>query len=172
MSALNEQKTAVKNLLTKLEKPISAQIAAASSGQHSIQYVVLLGGPNGKDNGGNYVASLGLLNPAVSFSGETPTIPSDIKANVIGHSVGAPKYKGGKLDEPAAIYVDPRSYDAVCPSETRGLVAQLAIKLGDLLTAINGEPKAQGDIVQDTKPGLLKEADDLVKGLDKIANAK
>lgn len=172
VSTLNEQKTAVKNLLTKLEKPISAQIAAAASGQHSIQYVVLLGGPNGKDGAGNYVASLGLLNPPVSFSGNDPTIPNDLKASVIGHNVGAPKYKGGKLDEASAMYVDPRSYDAVCPSETRGLVAQLAIKLGDLLTAINGEPKPEGDIVVDTKPGLLKEADDLVKGLDKIANGK
>ena len=172
VSTLNEQKTAVKNLLTKLEKPISAQIAANASGQHSIQYVVLLGGPNGKDPGGNYVASLGLLNPPLTFSGETPTMPADIKATVIGHNVGAAKYKGGNLNEPSAMYVDPRSYDAVCPSETRGLVAQLAIKLGDILTAINGEPKPAGDIVQDTKPGLLKEADDLTKGLDKIANGK
>ncbi|HEY1957402.1 MAG TPA: hypothetical protein VGH28_17405 [Polyangiaceae bacterium] len=172
VSMLNEQKTAVKNLLTKLEKPISAQIAAAASGQHSIQYVVLLGGPNGKDQAGNYVASLGLLNPPVSFSGETPNIPNDLKASVIGHNIGVGKYKGGKLDEPSAMYVDPRSYDAVCPSETRGLVAQLAIKLGDVLQAINGDPKPEGDIVVDTKPGLLKEADDLVKGLDKIANGK
>ncbi len=172
VSTLNEQKAAVRNLLTKLEKPITAQIAAAASGQHSLQYVVLLGGPNGKDGANNYVASLGLLNPPISFSGESPTIPNDVKATVLGHNVGAPKFKGGKVDEPSAMYVDPRSFDAVCPSETRGLVAQLAIKLGDLLTAINGEPKPEGDIVVDTKPGLLKEADELMKSLDKVANGK
>jgi hypothetical protein len=172
VSALNDQKKAVSGLLTKLEKPITAQIAAAASGQHSIQYVVLFGGVTGKDPGNNYVANLAMLNPAINFSGDHPDIPAELKASFQGHNIGVPKFKGGKLDEPSAMYVTPGSYDAVCPSATRGLAAQLGVKLGDVLVAINGEPKPAGDIVEDTKPGLLKEADDLMKGLDKIANGK
>jgi hypothetical protein len=172
VTALNEHKSAVRNLLTKLQKPITAQIAAAASGQHSIQYVVLFGGVTGKDPGGNYVANLAALSPALTFSGDAPTIPAELKATFSGHNIGVPKFKGGKLDEPSAMYVTPGSYEAVCPSETRGLVAQLAVKLGDLLIEINGEPKPAGDIVVDTKPGLIKDADTLIKSLDKIVQGK
>jgi hypothetical protein len=169
VTALNEHKSAVKNLLTKLEKPITEQLAAASSGQHSIQYVVLLGGATGKDPGGNYVANIAALNPPLSFTGENPPIPNEIKAAFSGQNVGVTKYKGGAINEPSAIYVTPGSFDAVCPSETKSMIAQLAIKLGDLITEIRGEPKPSGDIVQDVKPGLLEQADTLSKGLDKVA---
>ncbi len=169
VSALNQHKTAVKNLLTKLEKPITEQITAASSGQHAIQYVVLLGGTSGKDNGGNYVANLASLNPPLSFTGESPPIPNDIKANFAGQNVGVNKYKGGAITEPSAIYVTPGSFDAVCPSETKSVIAQLAIKLGDLIQEIRGEAKTDENEAY-RKPGLLEQADTLSKGLDKVAN--
>ena len=169
VTALNEHKTAIKNLLTKLEKPITEQIAASSSGQHSIQYVVLLGGTSAKDPGGNYVANIAQLNPPISFTGETPSMPNDIKANFAGQNVGVTKYKGGAINEPSAIYVTPGSYDAVCPAETKSAIAQLAIKIGDLITEIRGQAK-NPDIIEDTKPGLLEQADTLSKGLEKVGN--
>ncbi len=165
VSALNQHKTAVKNLLTKLEKPITEQITAASSGQHAIQYVVLLGGVSGKDPGGNYVANIAALNPPLSFTGENPPIPNDIKANFAGQNVGVTKYKGGAISEPSAMYVTPGSFDAVCPSETKSAIAQLAIKLGDLINEIRGEPKTDENEAY-RKPGLLEQADTLSKGLD------
>jgi hypothetical protein len=165
VSALNTHKTAVKNLLTKLEKPITEQITAASSGQHAIQYVVLLGGTSGKDPGGNYVANIAALNPPLSFTGENPAIPNDIKANFAGQNVGVTKYKGGAINEPSAIYVTPGSFDAVCPSETKSAIAQLAIKLGDLINEIRGEPKTDENEAY-RKPGLLEQADTLSKGLE------
>jgi hypothetical protein len=170
VTALNEHKTAVKNLLTKLEKPITEQIAAASSGSHSIQYVVLLGGVSAKDSAGNYTANIAPLIPSLSFTGDAPNMPNDIKANFSGQNVGVTKYKGGAISEPSAIYVTPGSFDAVCPSDTKSATAQLAIKLGDLILEIRGEGKPAGDIVADTKPGLLEQADTLSKGLEKVAN--
>jgi len=167
VSALNTHKTAVKNLLTKLEKPITDQITASSSGSHSIQYVVLLGGVSAKDPGGNYTANIASLNPPISFTGENPTIPNDIKANFAGQNVGVTKYKGGAITEPSAIYVTPGSFDAVCPAETKSAIAQLAIKLGDLVTEIRGEPKTDENEAY-RKPGLLEQADTLSKGLEKV----
>ncbi len=133
VTALNEHKTAVKNLLTKLEKPITEQITAQTSGSHSIQYVVLLGGVSAKDSAGNYTANIAPLVPPLSFTGDAPNMPNDIKANFSGQNVGVPKYKGGAVNEPSAIYVTPGSFDAVCPSDTKSATAQLAIKLGDLI---------------------------------------
>ncbi len=170
VTALNDHKTAVKNLLSKLEKPITEQFAAAAGGQHSIQYVVLLGGVSAKDPGGNFVANLAQINPPLSFTGDSPPIPPEIKANYAGQNVSVPKYKGGAINEPSAMYVAPNSFEAVCPSDTKSLVAQLAIKLGDLILEIRGEGKPQGDIVQDSKPGLLEQADTLSKGLEKVGN--
>jgi hypothetical protein len=169
VSALNTHKTAIKNLLTKLEKPITEQITAASSGQRSVQYVVLLGGTSGKDSGGNYVANIAQLVPVLSFSGDAPAIPNDIKANFAGQNVGVTKYKGGAINEPSAIYVFPPSFDAVCPSETKSAIAQLAIKLGDLINEIRGEPKTEENEAY-RKPGLLEQADTLSKGLEKVGN--
>jgi hypothetical protein len=172
VTALNDHKTAVKNLLSKLEKPVTAQFEAAAKGEHSIQYVMLFGGPTGKDQGGNYIANIAALNPAITFTGESPTIPADLKATFAGQNVGVPKFKGGNLNEPAAMYVTPGSFDGVCPSETKSLVAQLGVKLGDLITEIRGEAKPAGDMVQDTKPGLIERADNLSKNLQKVVDSK
>ena len=131
--------------------------------------MVLLGGTSSKDNAGNYTANIAQLNPPISFTGDSPTIPNDIKANFAGQNVGVTKYKGGTITEPSAIYVTPGSYDAVCPSETKSAIAQLAIKLGDLINEIRGEPKTDENEAY-RKPGLLEQADTLSKGLEKVGN--
>jgi hypothetical protein len=169
VQALNEHKNAVKNMLTKLEKPLTEQFAAAQSGQRTIQHVVLLGGPTGKDPAGNYVANLALLSPPITFTGDKPEIPAELKAVFGGQNVGVSRFKGGPIGEPAAIYVTPGSFNAVCPSETKSAAAQLAVKLGELIRDIRGEktdPNAA--LVEDKKPGLLERAETLSKALEKI----
>ncbi len=170
VTALNDHKTAVKNLLTKLQKPVTEQFAASASGQHSIQYVVLLGGSSGKDDAGNWVSNIAALNPPLSFTGQYPTIPPEMKANYAGQNVTVSKFKGGTLTEPAAMYVTPVSFEAVCPSDTKSVVAQLGIKLGDLITEIQGEPKAVDVVSDNVKIGLHEQAETLSKGLDAVAN--
>ncbi len=169
VSALNDHKTAIKNLLTKLEKPITEQFAASASGAHSIQYVALFGGTSGKDSAGNFTGNLAALNPPLSFTGDAPTLPPDIKANFSGQNVSVPKYKGGNLNDPSAVYITPGSFEAVCPSDTKSVVAQLGIKLHDLIMEIRGEGKPVGEIVQDVKLGIDEQADLLSKGLEKTA---
>ena len=114
-------------------------------------------------------AGIAQLVPVLSFSGDAPAIPNDIKANFAGQNVGVTKYKGGAINEPSAIYVFPPSFDAVCPSETKSAIAQLAIKLGDLINEIRGEPKTEENEAY-RKPGLLEQADTLSKGLEKVGN--
>ncbi len=169
VAALNDHKNALKNLLTKLKKPLTDQLAASQSGTHAIAHIVLLGGPSGKDGAGNYVGNIAPLNPAISFTGDWPTIKDDYKATFQGANVGVPKYKSGNLDQPAAVYVSPTSFDAVCPADTKSQAAQLGFKLNDILTEINGEgPAPEGTVAEDKKPGLKELAERLTKGLEKI----
>lgn len=174
VAALNDHKTALKNLLTKLEKPMKEQLAASTSGTHAIQHIVLLGGPLGKDPGGNYFGMLGTLTPPLSFTGDSPTIKDDFKANVPKSGGGgvvavtAKGYKSGDLAQATAVYLAPQSFEAACPSETRSQAAQLGFKLSDILTEIRGEGPAPEGAIVDQKPGLLETADLLIKGLEKI----
>jgi len=168
VAALNDHKTALKNLLTKLEKPLKESLAASASGTHAVQQIVLLGGPVGKDNGGNYVGNLATLAPPLSFTGDHPDIKDDFKATFQGNNITVSPYKGGNLDKPAAVYVVGPSFDAVCPSDTKSQAAQLGFKLQDILTEIKGEgPAPEGQVV-DSKPGLIERADTLSKALEKI----
>ena len=100
----------------------------------------------------------------MTFTPPNVSLPSEFtfKNPLTGGNSKAPVYKGGDIvKNPAAIYVLPKSYDAVCPSEVSSQSAQLAAQLGNLLRDIKGEQKVEG-IEQDTKPGLLERADRLV----------
>ena len=77
VSALNDHKTALKNLLTKLKKPLTEQLAANASNTHTISHIVLLGGPKGKDGADNLGGTLGVLVPAFAFSAEAPEFEKD-----------------------------------------------------------------------------------------------
>ncbi len=169
VAALNDHKTALKNLLTRLKKPLKEQLAANAAGTHAISHIVLLGGPNGRDNGNNFVGSIAPLSPPLTFTGDNPLIKDDYKATFQGQNISVGRYKSGSLDAPAAVYISPGSFDAVCPSETKSQSAQLAFKLSDILTEINGDgPAPEGVVQDDKKPGLKELADKLSKGLEKI----
>ncbi len=169
VSALNDHKTALKNLLSKLKKPLTDQLAANASGTHAISHIVLLGGPTGRDGkDGNFVGTLGVLSPPITFTGDTPTFPKDEFAVVVGgRNTTVPRYKAGTLAEPSAVYVTPSSFEAACPSDTKSQSAQLSFKLGDLITEIKGEEQAEG-MTNDQKAGLIDQADKLMKALEKI----
>ena len=73
------------------------------------------------------------------------------------------------LDKPSAIYVLPKSVEAACPSETSGSIAQLGSQLAHVVTDINGEQGAPGgDVVTETKPGMIERANKLIAGLNKV----
>ena len=86
-----------------------------------------------------------------------------------GANVTAPKYATGPLDKPSAVYVLPKSINAACPSETSGQIAQLGGQLTRLVNDVKGEQAAPGgDVVTESKAGLLERADKLIGNLNKV----
>ncbi len=166
VQATNDRKSAVASLLTKLQKPITEQLSAGQ--KNSINYIVLLGGP--KDPGGNPFALLAPL--AASIEVRDPAqlaLPGEFTATnpLTKTNVNAPKYTGGALDRPVGVYVNPKSIEAACPSETVGQMAQLGGQLARVLNDIRGEAATAGDTL-DAKAGLLDRADKLIANLNKV----
>ncbi len=172
VTAMEDDKTALKNLITRLasNKPYVEQFNAATVGK-SVEYMVLLGGPAGRDPKGNFVAMISHLSAPISISPDKIEIPADLQgANPLsrdGSNVSSAVYKAGPIDKPVAMYINPASWDLACPPETKSLAGQLGIKLGDLIKEIRGEPPSEG-LVQDVKPGLIERATTLSKSLEKI----
>jgi hypothetical protein len=162
---LDEHMDAMRNLVVKLEKPVTDMFAARASGTHSIRHVVLLGGAAGKDPNGNPVAVLAELQSPLDYTGAAPAIPNNIEAVFGGQRVSASKYKSGTLDKPVAVYVAPSSFESVCPNENKTVAAQLMIRLEGLSVAIEGEPVESPDEPNATEP-LMVMAKRLTKALE------
>ena len=169
VEGINDRRVATANLLNRLEKPLKERFAAG--GKSTINHVVLLGQ---RDPSSNAFAILAPLTKQIEFTNPRQiSVPADMTATdpTRGTNVTLPTYKGGAIDEKkgAAIYVIPKSVEAACPSETAGQVLQLGGQLGKFVTEIKGEeaPKG-GDVITETKPGLLEKADRLVKNLEAV----
>jgi len=168
VQTINDRKSAVASLLSRLQKPITETLAAGQ--KQNINYVVFLGKTDPSRNPFALLAPLTkpveVTNPAqISLPTEfTATDPLPPRGNI-----SAPKYTTGNLDKPSAIYVLPKSIEAACPSETSGQIAQLGSQLNKIITDVRGEQAAPGgDVVVDNKPGLLDRADKLVTNLNKV----
>lgn len=172
VAAMEEDKTSLKNLITRIaaNKAFVEQFNAPTVGKN-VEYMVLLGGPTGKDPKGNYSAMISKLTTPIAISPDKIDIPNDLQgSNPLspnGANVSGSVYKNGTLDKPVAMYVNPASWDLACPPETKSLAGQLGIKLGDLVTKLRGEAVQEG-LVADTKPGLIERAKTLQKALEKI----
>ncbi len=136
---LGDRIDATRTLVVKLEKPVTEMLDAQARGLHSIRHVVLLGGATGKDAAGNHVGSLAELRPPLTFSSDAPLVPNNIEAVLMGQRVSVAMYKSGSLDKPSAVYVAPVTFDAVCPDESKSLVAQLMVRLNDVVVTIQGD---------------------------------
>jgi hypothetical protein len=167
VQTLNDRKTAIIGLLQRLQKPITEQLTAGQ--KTNISYVVLLGQ---QDPSKNFFAILAPLQKPLEAAN-----PSDIKLPaefaainpLTRQNVPAARYTTGNLDKASAVYVLPKSVEAACPSETAGSIAQLGSQLGRVLTDIKGEQAAPGgDVVTESKPGLVDRADKLVTNLNRV----
>ena len=169
VQTVNDRRTATANLLTRLQKPIVETLGAGQ--KQNISYVVFLGKKDPSGNPFGLLAALSkpieVTNPAqIALPAEfTATDPLPPRGNI-----SAPKYATGALDKPSAMYVLPKSIEAACPpSETVGQIAQLGSQLDKFIVDIRGEAAAAGgDVVVDTKTGLLEKADKLVAALNKV----
>ena len=167
VQTLNDRKTAIIGLLQRLQKPITEQLA---SGQKtSINYVVFFGK---QDPSKNPFAMLALLQkPIEAANAGAIALPAEFTATdpITRQNISAPKYTTGNLDKPSAVYVLPKSIEAACPSETAGSIAQLGSQLGRVMTDVKGEQAvAGGDVITESKAGLVERADKLVTSLNRV----
>jgi hypothetical protein len=165
VQSLNDRKALVIALLNKLQKPITEELTRPA-GQLPISYVVVL------DQ--NIGASGGFLAPLA-----TPIAPDD-KAGVPNEltfvnprgsgNVKLPRLESDKIPKDgAAVTVVPNTFEKVCPSATRGQIAQLMSSMNSLIDDIEGQkPEAGGDVVTETKAGLAETASKLADALSKV----
>ena len=167
VQTLNDRKTAIIGLLSRLQKPITEQLTKGD--KTTINYVVFFGR---QDPSKNPFAMLAPLSKPIDAPNPASiTLPAEFQAvdPTNRQNISAPKYTTGNLDKPSAVYVLPKSVEAACPSETSGSIAQLASQLARVVTDIRGEQAAPGgDVVTESKPGLTERADKLVVGLNKV----
>jgi hypothetical protein len=167
VQSLNDRKTLIEGLLNKLQKPLTDQLSAPQ-GQQTITYVAVIS----KDPANNPSALLAPLSQAITFTPPNVTLPAEFNfTDPLGSgNAKLARYTAGDVSsKPAAVYVNPKTFDKVCPSEAAGQSAQLAAQLGNVIRDIKGEGQASQDVVTDTKPGLLERADKLATGLQKAA---
>ncbi len=165
VQALNDKKLLVISLLNKLAKPITEELSRPA-GQLPISYVVVLDQNTG--NSGAFLAPLA-----------TPIAPDD--KNGVPNSltflnprgagnVQLPRLEGDKIPkEGAAVTVVPNTFEKICPSTTRGQIAQLMSAMNSLVDDIEGQkPEAGGDVITETKAGLDETAAKLADSLSKV----
>jgi hypothetical protein len=165
VQALNDKKMLVISLLNKLQKPITEELSRPA-GQLPISYVVVL--DQNTANSGAFLAPL-----------VTPIAPDDAKGvpntltflNPRGSgNVPLPRLEGDKIPKDgAAVTVVPNTFEKICPSATRGQIAQLMSAMNSLVDDIEGEKAAAGgDVITETKAGLDESAAKLADALSKV----
>jgi hypothetical protein len=165
VQALNDKRELVVALLTRLQKPITQELARPP-GQLPLSYVVVV--DRDTPSGGARIAPL-----------VTPIAPEDkngvpnelLFANPIGQgNVKLPRLSSDKIPKDgAAIPVVPTSYDKVCPAKEKGQIAQLLSSMNSLVDDIQGQKGSDtGDVVTDSKPGLSELAARLADQLNKV----
>ena len=165
VQALNDRKSIIQGLLTKLQKPLTEQLSAPP-GQQTVSFVAIVS----KDPAGNPSALIAPLTQPVTFTPPNVTLPAEFTfSDPLGQGNSKlDRYKGGDIStKPGAVYIVPKTFEKACPSETAGQSAQLAAQIGNFVREIKGEGQGSQDVVNDTKPGLLERADKLVLGLQK-----
>jgi hypothetical protein len=165
VQALNDKKDLVVSLLAKLQKPITDELSRPA-GQLPISYVVVLDKDVG--NMGAFLAPLA-----------TPIAPDDKNGvpneltfiNPRGSgNVKLPRMQGDKVPKDgAAATVVPNTFEKVCPSATRGQIAQLVSTINSVVNEIEGQKSPEGgDVITETKAGLDETASKLADQLSKV----
>jgi hypothetical protein len=85
-------------------------------------------------------------------------------------NVKLPRLTGDKIPKDgAAVTIVPNTFDKVCPSATRGQVAQLVSSIRSIVSDVDGQQSAEGgDVITETKAGLAETAGKLADALSKV----
>lgn len=162
VTALNDKRELTVALLNKLQKPITEELSRPA-GQLPISFVAVVD----KDTGsmGAFLAPLA-----------TPIAPDDKNGVPNELTFGNPR-GGGNVKLPrltsdhipkdgAAITIVPNTVEKICPSKTRGQVAQLISTMNTLVGDIEGQKGS--DDGEPEKPGLSDMASKLADRLNKV----
>jgi hypothetical protein len=160
VQALNDKKDLVVALLTKLQKPITEELARGP-GQLPISYVAVVD-KNTPQEGARIAALVTPLTPETGVPAEL------LFGNPLGSgNVKLPRLTADKVPATgAAIPIVPTSYEKVCPSKEKGQIAQLMSTMNSLVDDIVGQPTTPD--VLDPKPGLSEIAQRLADQLNKV----
>jgi hypothetical protein len=163
VQAFNDKKDLIVALLTKLQKPITDELAR--KGQTPIAYVVVV--DKETSSSGAFLAPL-----AAPISPEDKGgVPNELTfANPRGSgNVKLPRLQGDRIPSGgAAITIVPNTYEKVCPSSTHGQVAQLVTSMNSLVDDIGGQKNVSSDVIVESKPGLSDTAMKLADQLSKV----
>ncbi len=163
VQGVNDRKQLIQGLLTKLQKPITEQLAIPE-GQIKINYVVAVD----RDPAGNVAGFISHLAEPIAVSGQAITLPAQFTFATPGGggNTQLPPFKSGDIGQkPAAIYVVPKTFDTVCPAASQGQIAQLGAQIGSFIADLRGEAPADPNVVSDAKAGMIERADKLIKEL-------
>jgi hypothetical protein len=165
VAALNDKKLLIVGLLSKLQKPITEELARPPN-QNPITLVVVV--DKNTPDVGTFLAPL--VTPIIPDE-KTP-IPDKFKfVNPKGGgNAELPRLSDVKIPAGgAAISVQPRTFDAACPSMTKGQETQLLTSMNSLIGDIQGQKAAAGgDAVVDDKPGLSDIAQTMADALNNV----
>ncbi|MGH7285255.1 MAG: hypothetical protein ACRELY_27345, partial [Polyangiaceae bacterium] len=86
-----------------------------------------------------------------------------------GNATADPFKSGDITSNHQALYVAPKTMEAVVPDAVADQSKQLASQIGNVIQDIRGDTtQQQQDIVTDAKPGLLDQVQKLIDGLGKV----
>jgi hypothetical protein len=165
VASLNDKKLLIVGLLSKLQKPVTEELARPA-GQNPITLVVIV--DKNTPDMGTYLAPL--LAPIVPD--EKTGIPDKFKFTNPrgGGNAELPRLTDVKIPPTgAAITVQPGTFDKACPSLVKGQETQLLSSMNSLIDDIQGQKAtATGDAVVDDKPGLSDIAQRMADALAKV----
>ena len=169
VQSLNDRKDLVVSLLTKLKGPITDQLAHA--GQQSVKYVIIAD----RDPSGNAVAYIAPLTTPIAVTPPSISLPPKytfVNPLQQGNATADPFKSGDITSNHQALYVAPKTMEAVVPDAIADQSKQLASQIGNVIHDIRGDAQQQQDIVTDAKPGLLEQVQKLIDGLAKVGANK
>jgi hypothetical protein len=151
VQTLNDKKDLIVSLLSKLQKPITEELSRPP-GQLPVSYVVVV--DKDTPSSGAFLASLATPIAPDDKNG----VPSELTfANPRGGgNVKLPRLSTDKVPkEGAAITIVPNTFEKVCPSATRGQIAQLISRRRSHLGAEAGAGRHGGQAGRSIEQGEL-----------------
>jgi len=98
-------------------------------------------------------------------------VPNDMTfANPRGSgNVKLPRLESDRVPKDGtAIPIVPNTFEKVCPSATRGQIAQLVSSMNSLIDDVQGQKSDSSDVITESKPGLDEMAAKLADQLSKV----